>query len=65
LGLKVLNFCRKTDEVFGFRLPFRPSLVRLCKRYHRGESEGILEWVLPLAKVKKFFLGRKLAKLEK
>jgi hypothetical protein len=31
LGLKVLNFHRKMDEVFGFRSPFGPSLVRLCK----------------------------------
>jgi hypothetical protein len=41
---------------FGVRLPFRPSLVRLYKRNPRGESEGIFEWVLPRAHVRKFFL---------
>jgi hypothetical protein len=52
---------------FGFRLPFRPSLVRLYKR-PRGESEKIFEWVLPMAEVRKFSIGhppRKLAKPEK
>jgi hypothetical protein len=40
----------------------------LCRKHPRGESEGIFEWILPMAKVRKLFLGcpwRKLAKLEK
>jgi hypothetical protein len=72
LGLKVLNLCyleelsnlfwdqifvEKWMRFFGFRLPFRPSLVRLCKRHPRGESEGIFEWVLPFSKVRTYFLG--------
>jgi hypothetical protein len=44
-------------RIFGFKSPFRPGLVRLYKRHPRGESEGILEWVLRMAGVRKFFLG--------
>jgi hypothetical protein len=67
LGLKVLNmghleelskFREKWMRFFGFRLPFRPSLLRLCKTHSRGESEGIFEWALLMAEVRKFFLGR-------
>jgi hypothetical protein len=65
LGSKVLNlghleessnlywgqiFIERQMRIFHFRSPFRPSLVRLYKRHHRGESEGIFEWVLLLAK---------------
>jgi hypothetical protein len=44
-------------RIFGFRSPFSFSLVRLYKIHPRSESEGIFEWVLPMAKVRKFPLG--------
>jgi hypothetical protein len=45
-----------------FRLPFRPSLVRLYKRHPRGESEEIFDWVLLMAQARKFSLGCPLKK---
>jgi hypothetical protein len=39
---------------FCFKSPFRPTFVRLYRRHPRDESEGILEWVLPVAGVRKF-----------
>jgi hypothetical protein len=42
-----------------FKSPFRPNFVRLCRRHPRDESEGILEWVLLMAGVRKFSLGRR------
>jgi hypothetical protein len=58
-------FVEKLMMFFGFRLPFRPSLVRLCRRHPRGESEGIFKWVLPMAGVKKFFIGHPMEKTSK
>jgi hypothetical protein len=52
-------------RIFGFRLPFRPNLVRMYKRQSRGESGKIFEWVLPVAKVRKFSLGSPLEKTRK
>jgi hypothetical protein len=40
-----------------FKLPLRPNFVRLCRRHPKGESEGIVEWVLSMAGVRKFSLG--------
>jgi hypothetical protein len=51
------------DEVFfGFRSPFRPSLVSLYKRHPRGESEEIFVWLLPMVEVRKLSLGHPLEK---
>jgi hypothetical protein len=42
---------------FYFKSPFRLSLISLCKRHPRCESNGIFKWVLPIAEVRKFYLG--------
>jgi hypothetical protein len=39
--------------------------VRLCRRHPRGESEGILEWVLLMARIRKLSLGHLLEKAYK
>jgi hypothetical protein len=41
-----------------FKSPLRPNFVRLCGRHPRGESEGIVAWVLSMAGVWKLSLGR-------
>jgi hypothetical protein len=46
-------------------LPFRSNFVRLRRRHPRAESEGILEWVLPMVRVRKFSLGHPLEKAYK
>jgi hypothetical protein len=48
-----------------FKLLFRPNFVKLCRRRPRGESEGIVEWVLPMAGLRKFSLRRPQRKLTK
>jgi hypothetical protein len=47
----------KWMRILSFESPFKPNFVRLCRRHPRGESEEILEWVLPMARVRKFSLG--------
>jgi hypothetical protein len=57
-------FVEKWMRFFGFRSPIWPSLLKLCEKCPRGEIEGIFLWVLPMAEVRKFFLGRLLENLE-
>jgi hypothetical protein len=52
-------------DVVYFKSPFTPNFVRLCRRHPRGESEGILEWVLAMAGDRKFSLGHALEKADK
>jgi hypothetical protein len=40
-----------------FKLLFRINFVKLCRRHPRDELLGILECVLPMARVRKFSLG--------
>jgi hypothetical protein len=53
------------NEFFSFRSSFIPNFVRLCRRHPRGELEAIFEWVLPMAKVRRFSLGHPLEKAYK
>jgi hypothetical protein len=41
-----------------FKLTFRPNFMRLCRRHPSGVSEGIIEWVLLMARVKKGYKTR-------
>jgi hypothetical protein len=56
--------CGKIDEVC-FNSLFKPNFVRLCRRNPSGESEGILEWILPMAEVRKLSLVQPLEKAYK
>jgi hypothetical protein len=41
-----------------FKLPFRPNFVRLCMRHPSSVSEGIIEWLLLMVRVKKGYKTR-------
>jgi hypothetical protein len=55
-------FMEKWMRFACFKLSFRHNFVRLCRRHSRGESEGILEWVLCMARVRKLSLEHTLEK---
>jgi hypothetical protein len=48
-----------------FKLLFRHNFMWLCRRHSRDESEGMLEWVLPMGRVRNLSLEHSLEKAYK